>query len=184
MGLSHVDGLARDLAYGARLLRRNPGFSSVVVGTLALAIAAVVTVFSVVDAWLLRPLNFPESEQLVIAFAARPERPAEPAVWLPYRSFLGWRDSSQSFSSLTAAFPREVTFVRGADALSLLGLRVSPEFFATFGVGPILGRPLTTGDDTGPRRLVLSHGLWQRAFGGSADVIGRPVTLSGQTYEV
>src|SRR6266498_4101528 len=88
VGVSLLEEFARDLSYGARLLRRNLGFSTVVVATLAIAIGAAVTVFSIVDAWLFRPLNFPESGRLVIAFAARPERPNEPAVWLPYRAFL------------------------------------------------------------------------------------------------
>jgi putative ABC transport system permease protein len=81
--MSWLNDFVRDLSHGARLLRRNPGFSTVVVATLAIAIGAAVTVFSIVDAWLFRPLNFPEAEHLAIAFAARPERPSEPAVWLP-----------------------------------------------------------------------------------------------------
>src|SRR5262245_45574216 len=84
-----IDDLRRDLAHGARLLRRNPGFAAVAVTTLAAAIAATVTIFSIVDAWLLRPLNFPESNRLVIAFGANPDRPGEPAVWMPYRAYLG-----------------------------------------------------------------------------------------------
>jgi hypothetical protein len=79
------DDLRRDLAHGARVLRRNPGFAAVVLTTLALASALTVTVFSIVDAWLFRPLNFPQADRLVIAFGANPERPSEPAVWMPYR---------------------------------------------------------------------------------------------------
>jgi hypothetical protein len=111
-GVSSVDDLVRDLVHGARLLRRNPGFTTIILATLAIAIGATVTVFSIVDAWLLRPLNFPEAEQLVIGFAARPERPSEPAVWLPYRAYLGWKDRSRSFASVSAAFVRDVTLTR------------------------------------------------------------------------
>jgi hypothetical protein len=101
--ISMRDDFARDLSHGARLLRRNPAFSIVVVATLAVAIGAAVAVFSVVDAWLFRPLNFPDAERLAIAFAARPERPNEPAVWLPYRAFLGWKERSRSLCGLMPA---------------------------------------------------------------------------------
>src|SRR5262245_6608664 len=99
-----IDDLLRDLQYAARALRRNPAFAVVVLPTLAVATGAVVTVFSIVDAWLLRPLNFPQSDRLVIAFAARPERPTEPAVWLPYREYLAWKERSHSFESVAGAF--------------------------------------------------------------------------------
>ncbi len=74
-----------------------------------MAIAATLTVFSIVDAWLLRPLNFPDADRLVIAFAAAPDKPSEPAVWLPYRAYLGWKEQSRSFASISAAFFRGVT---------------------------------------------------------------------------
>ena len=183
-GVSSVDDFVRDLFHGARLLRRNPGFTTIILATLAIAIGATVTVFSIVDAWLLRPLNFPEAEQLVIGFAARPERPSEPAVWLPYRAYLGWKDRSRSFASVSAAFVRDGTLTRLTDAHTLLGLNVSPEFFRTFGVGPLLGRTLSEQDVTGPDAVVLSYGLWQRQFGGATNVIGMPVTLSGILHQI
>lgn len=179
-----LDDFARDLTHGARLLRRNPGFAAVVIATLAIAIGAAVAVFSIVDAWLFRPLNFPEAERLAIAFAARPERPNEPAVWLPYRAFLGWKARSRSFASISAAFPRDVTLTTATDAQSMLGLNVSPEFFRTFGVGPLAGRTLSESDATGPRAIVLTYGLWQRQFGGSAGAIGTSITLSGVPHQV
>ena len=182
--MSLLNDFVRDLSHGARLLRRNPGFSTVVVATLAIAIGAAVTVFSIVDAWLFRPLNFPEAEHLAIAFAARPERPSEPAVWLPYRAFLGWKERSRSFASLSAAFPRDVTLTSASDARAVLGLSVSPEFFRTFGVGPLVGRALSESDVRGPRAVVLSYGLWQRQFGGSDSAIGTSITLSGVPYQL
>jgi hypothetical protein len=82
-----TDDLMRDVAYGLRLLRRYPAFSAVVLTTLAAGIGATVTVFSIVDAWLLRPLPFPNADRLVVGLAATRERPADPAVFLPYRSY-------------------------------------------------------------------------------------------------
>jgi predicted permease len=182
--VNFIEDLLRDLRYAGRALLRNRGFAAVVLTTLAIAIGSVVTVFSIVDAWLLRPLNFPEPDRLVIAFAARPERPAEPAVWLPYRAYAGWKERSRSFESVSGAFRRGVTLTTANDAQSLVGMNVTPEFFRTFGVGALLGRTLSEEDVTGPRTIVLSYGLWQRQFGGATDVIGKAVTLSGIPYQI
>src|SRR4029453_8417399 len=111
-----IDDFRRDLALGARLLRRNPGFAAVVLATLVPSLASTVTVFSIVDAWLFRPLNFPEPDRLVIAFGATLDRPSEPAVWMPYRAYLGWKEQSRSFSSISAAFFKSVTIRTGPDA--------------------------------------------------------------------
>jgi predicted permease len=184
MPLWMLDDLRRDTSYAVRLLRRDPAFTAIVVCTLGVAVAAVVTVFSVVDAWLLKPLNFPRADRLAIAFAARPERPAEPAVFLPYRAFLAWKEQSQSFVTLAAAFPRDVVLTAGSEAQSLLGLAVSSEFFDVFGVAPFAGRSLDRHDENGPPRVVLSYGLWQRRFGGSTNVIGTSVVLGSTPYEV
>jgi putative ABC transport system permease protein len=179
-----IDDFLRDLGHGARLLRRNPGFAAVVLATLALAIGATVTVFSIVDAWLFRPLNFPQSDRLFIAFGANPDRPSEPAVWLPYRAYLGWKDQSRSFTSISAAFFNAVAVTTPGDARSAVGLEVSPKFFETFGVRPLLGRTFAPSDVSGPRVVVLSHGFWQRQFGGSSSAIGSPITLSDVVHEV
>jgi predicted permease len=179
-----IADLSQDLKYAGRTLRRNPGFAAVALPTLAIATGAVVAVFSIVDAWLLRPLNFPHAERLVIAFAARPERPAEPAVWLPYRAYTAWKERSRSFESLSAAFVRDVTLTTAIDAQTVLGLNVTPEFFRTFGIEAFLGRTLSTEDLTGPRAVVLSYGLWQRQFGGSHDVIGKAVALSSVPHDI
>ncbi len=179
-----LNDFTRDLAHGFRLLRRNKGFAAVIVSTLAVAIAATVTVFSIVDAWLLRPLNFPDANRLVIAFAAAPDRPSEPAVWLPYRAYLGWKEQSRSFASVSAAFFRGVTITTPNDARSSVGLDVSPDFFRTLGVAPLLGRTLTESDATGPPVVVLSHGLWLRQFAGSPGVIGTSIRLSDIPHQI
>src|SRR5690348_10539199 len=173
-----IDDFTRDLRYSARLLRKHVSFAAIVVITLALSIGATVTVFSIVDAWLVRPLGFPNAQQLVIAFAATPQRPTEPAVWMPYREYLAWKDRSRSFASLSAAFFRGATIARGTDAVSAMGLTVTPEFFRTFEVAPLIGRTLSMADVDGPPAVVLSHALWQRQFGASASVIGAAIRLS------
>src|SRR5262245_2206391 len=160
--MSFVDDFVRDLRYAARLYLRSPGFTVVVLATLAIAIGATVSIFGIVDAWLVRPLNFPEADRLVVAFAARPERPREPAVWLPYRAYRGWKYLSQSFESVSGAFIHAATVTTGQDAQTVLGLNVTAEFFKTLGVSPLLGRTLSEQDANGPPVVVLSYGFWQR----------------------
>ena len=183
-GVSLVDDFVRDLAHGARLLRRQPAFASVVVLTLAVALGAAVTAFTLADAWLFRPLAFPDADRLIVAFGAAPNRPTEPAVWLPYRAYLAWRGRTRSFSHVSAAFFRGVTVATPTEARSLVGMRVTPEFFDTLGVPPLFGRPLGMTDATGPRTVVLSYGFWQRVLGARQEVIGSSVTLSEERYTV
>ena len=183
-GVSIVDDFRRDVRHGVRLLWRNRGFALVVVCTVAVAIGAAVTAFSIADAWLFRPLSFPQADRLVVAFAAAPQRPTEPAVWLPYRAYESWRDTARSFVSVSGAFFQGATWRTASDARAIVGMRVTPEFFATFGVPPLHGRPLQASDASGPRALVLGHGFWQRALGGSTAVLEAPITLSDVSYTV
>jgi predicted permease len=173
-----------DLQHGIRLLRRNPGFAAVVLTILSVAVGASVTVFSIVDAWLLRPLNFPDANRLVIGLAAQRDRPNEPAVFLFYRSYLGFKAQSQSLASVAAAFRRGYLVTGRGDASSALGMAVSEEFFDTMGVAPVIGRTLSSRDVGGPPATVLSYGFWNQQFGGARDVIGSTVTLNGEPHEI
>jgi predicted permease len=176
--------LTRDLQHGVRLLRRTPGFAAIVLTILSVAIGASVTVFSVVDAWLLRPLNFPDANRLVIGLAAQRDRPDEPAVFLFYRSYLGFKAQSRSLASVAAAFRRSYLVTGRGDASSALGMAVSEAFFDTLGVPPVLGRTLSSRDRGSVKATVLSYGFWQQQFGGARDVIGTTVTLNGDPYEI
>jgi putative ABC transport system permease protein len=178
-----IDDLTRDVQHGARILRRHPGFSFVVLTILSVAIGTSVTVFSIVDAWLLRPLSFPDADRLVIGLAARRERPTEPAVYLAYRSYVAFKERSRTVTGISAAFRRGYVVTGSNDAASALGMAVSEEFFDTMGVAPLLGRTLSAGD-AGTAATVLSYGFWQQQFGGSRDVIGTLVTLNGEPHEI
>jgi hypothetical protein len=182
--LSPLDDLWQDLRHGARLLRRSPAFTLVVTATLAIAIGAVVTVFSITDAWLFRPLRFPHPDRLVVAFAASPSTPGEPAVWMPYRAYLSWRDSVRTLSSVSAAFFQGLTWRTSSGAKSIVAMRVSPEFFTTLGVTPLHGRTLSASDVSGPPALVVGYGFWQCELGGAETVLGTKVTLSEVPYTV
>jgi putative ABC transport system permease protein len=179
-----IDDLRRDLQHGARTLRRSPGFSAMVLAILSVAIGASVAVFSIVDAWLLRPLSFPDADRLVIGLAAQRDRPREPAVFLFYRSYLGFKERSTSLDGVSAAFRRGYLVTGRGDAASVLGMAVTNEFFDTMGVRPVLGRTLTSQDVTGGPAAVISYGFWQQQFGGSREVIGTTVTLNGEPHEI
>ena len=182
--VSRLDDVRRDVRHAIRLLRRHPAFASVVVCTLAVAMGAAVTVFSITDAWLFRPLPFPHADRLTVAFAATPARPTEPAVWMPYRAYLVFSRSARSFSSIAGAAFQQVAWRRGSDAKSVVGMRVTPEFFSTFGVQALRGRTLGAADAGDSPAVVLSHGFWQRELGGDDAVVGSAVTLSDIPHTV
>jgi predicted permease len=183
-GVSLTDDFRMDLRQAVRRLRRAPGVTAVVVCTLAVAIGSTVTAFSLTDAWLFRSLRFPAADRLVVAFMATAARPTEPAVWMPYRAYLSWKESARSFSSVSAAFFTGGTWRSASDAKSLVGMRVTPDFFTTLGVPALRGRHPTAADASGMPTIVLSYGFWQRELGGAEDTVGRAVVLSDVAYTV
>ncbi|MFP2909348.1 ABC transporter permease, partial [Pyxidicoccus sp. 3LFB2] len=177
--------LADDLRFSLRLLLKNRGFTLVSVLTLALAIGANTAIFSVVHGVLLRPLPYPEPQQLVQVL--RREGSGEG----PSQSVLHYTWLTQQapvFSHLTAyeVLPSGFNVVGEGLPERLSGLRVTGTFFDTFGVRPELGRGFLPEEDLpgGGRAVVISHGLWQRRFGGAADVVGQSLTLNDQPYTV
>lgn len=183
-GLVVVSDLRRDTALAIRQLRRSPIFAGVALLTLTLAIGATVSTFSLVDAWLIRPLPFPQADRLMIGLAATHERPNDPAVFLLHRDFVAWKERSRSFESLAAGFRRTYLINTGNDASEAMGLAVSGDFFKCLEVPPLLGRSLSADDSNGPPRAVLSYGLWQRLFGGVPSIVGQTMALNGVTHEI
>jgi predicted permease len=183
-GVSFISDFRGDVRQGLRLLRRAPAATAVMVGTLAIAIGGSATAFSLADAWLFRPLRFPAADRLVVAFMATAARPAEPVVWMPYRAYLPLKESAGAFASVSAVFFHAATWRTSASARSLVGMQVTPEFFATMGVPALHGRHLGASDVGGPPAIVLSYGFWQRELGAATDVVGSGVTLSDVAYTV
>jgi predicted permease len=177
--------LLEDIRFAARILRKNPGFTAVAILTLALAIGANTAIFSVVNGVLLRPLPFPEPDRLYQPIRRTPEW-ISPSLSVPQFTFLSAQ--SQPFSALTAYPALNSGFNLSGDGLPerVLGARVTKSFFEVLRVPPALGRGFQPEEDVpgGPRVVVLSHGLWQRRFGGSPDIIGRSVTLNGEPYTI
>ena len=169
----------QDLRYGARMLMKSPNFTLIAVLTLGLGIGANTAIFSVVNGVLLRPLAYHEPEQIVtlLNYGRGPVSPA---------NFLDFRSGSQSFTQMAAAEAWGATLAGADRAESIGGLRMGEGLFDLLGEQPLLGRTLQSEDYQSGKDhvLVLSHKLWQRAFGGDPNIIGRHITLSGESYAV
>jgi predicted permease len=178
-----MDGLAQDLRYALRQLRKNPGFTMVVVLTLALGIGANTVIFSVVDGVLLRPLPFPQPDQLVTLHENKPNFEGGS---LSYPNFRDWQKDNHTFSAMAIARQYAFSLVGVGDPEQVDGEFVSSDFFRILGVNPLIGRSFLTGEDevgAGPVAMI-SAGLWRRKFGSATDVLGRSITLDAKSYTI
>src|SRR5262245_28938024 len=169
--------MLQDLRYGARMLWKNPGFTLIAVITLALGIGANTAIFSVVNAVLLRPLPFKDPERLVWIWGTLPKfgqthhSPVE---------FLAYQKQQTSFVEMAAYRNMSFTVTGGAEPEHAQGMIVSANYFSLLGVPAALGR--TIQPDDGPSRLaVISYGLWQKRYGGDPNLIGRSLTINGES---
>jgi putative ABC transport system permease protein len=172
----------QDLRYAFRLLAKSPGFTVLAVITLGLGIGANTAIFTVVNAVLLRPLEFRDPSRLVIAA----EKSNFPTISTSYQNYVDWRDQSHSFESLEATRGATITLTGDGEPERLNVRMATAPIFPLLGVNAVLGRTFLAEEDRagGAPVVLLSHGLWQRRFGGSRGVIGKPVTLDSQPYTV
>ncbi|MGH9767132.1 MAG: ABC transporter permease [Blastocatellia bacterium] len=173
----------QDLRYGLRMLAKNPGFSIVAVFTLALGIGANSAIFSVVNGVLLRPMPFEDPDRLIKIWETVPPS-GQSTTSTP--NLKDWREQNTVFTGI-AAYQFSSFNLRGQDSPERLsGATVSPNFFDVVGVRPRLGRAFQIGEDEAGRNRValLSHRLWQGAFGGDASVVGKDISLNGENYTV
>jgi putative ABC transport system permease protein len=175
-----------DLVVGARILRRSPSFTIVALLTLAIGIGANTAIFGVLRSVLLRPLPYPQSEQLVQVWSDhRAIGRAEPE-WLTPPDFADWRDGNTTFTSMAAYQGWGPDLTGSGDPQTVAGLLVSGTFFDVLLAKPALGRLITPADDdsSAPRVVVLTHQFWQRQFGGDPSIVGRQITLNGVPWTV
>jgi predicted permease len=174
--------LYRDLCYGMRMLKRNPGVSAAVVVTLALGIGANTAIFSLVDAVLLRMLPVRDPQSLVVVRALT--RAGKPD-WFSHTDYEWLRDHNQMFSSLAASAPWSSVIDAGDRKERISFLLVSGNYFSTLGVEPAAGRLLTPEDASQKRAVaVISYAYWQSAFGGRADAVGSKLRLDRKSFEI
>ncbi|HET8674420.1 MAG TPA: ABC transporter permease [Blastocatellia bacterium] len=181
-----MKGIWQDLRYGARSLMRTPGFTAVAVITLALGIGANTAIFTIVNAVLLRPLPYPESERLMLVGRTLMGAEADPELSQPKFVFL--RDNVQSFEALTASQePRPTGHLSDENQTDYVRtMMVSADFFHVLGVRPAIGRVFTPSEDSpaGERVVIISDGLWRRRFGADANMIDRTITINGVANRV
>ena len=179
-----MDTLLQDIRHAVRQLSQRPGFTAVVVITLALGIGANSAIFTVVNSVLLRPLTYPDPDRLVLVWERNRAAPQAINVVNP-GNYLDWRDRSGSFTDLAAFGWSSLTFT-GAAPENVPGRMVTPNFFRTLGTAPALGRVFTADEalPSGPAVIVLSDGLWRRRFGADPGVVGRAVSVAGGSVTV
>jgi predicted permease len=175
-----------DLKFAFRQLLKNPGFAAVAVLTLALGIGANTTIFSLLDAVLLKTLPIRDPELLV---AVSPSAPGQPGRGIPfsYPVFREFRDKNAVFSGMVAYSGLPMSMSGGGQTERVLGELVSGNFFAVLGVNPHLGRLFTEADDQAPGAhpvAVISFNFWQRRFGANPGVVGQTISLNGSPFTV
>jgi putative ABC transport system permease protein len=176
--------LAHDIRYGVRMLLKHKAFTAVAVITLALGIGANSAIFSVVNELLLRPLPFRDPERIVMLWEVSPGGRHQNTT--SRANFRAWREQSTSYEHIAAFSDQRLTLTGDFEPEELSGQLALPEIFKVLGVDPLLGRTLLPEDaqPNSPLVAVLSHGLWQRRFGGQASVIGQSINLSGHRFQV
>ena len=179
-----MDTLLQDLRYSFRRLAKSPAFTGIVVLTLALGIGANTAIFSAVNAVLLRPLPYRDSRQLVTIEHLYPSLDLEAPVSVP--GFLDYKGKSRSFTSMAVQTGWQANLTGIDEPVRLQGQRVTGEFFTTLQVPALLGRTLQPGEDSAghDRVAVLSYDAWRRIFGSAPDIVGRSLSLNGESYEV
>ena len=173
----------KDLSYGARNLLKHPGFAAIVIVTLAVGIGASSAIFSVVNTVLLRPLPYAQAERLVTIQELSAEGRL---VQVTPANFLDWRAQNTVFEQLAAILtvPANLALADQAERIDLA--MTSANFFSVFGVEPAQGRLFIPADEQAGHApvVVVSHELWQGRFGGDASLIGKTITLDGNSYTV
>lgn len=178
-----MEKILKDFRHGFRSLLKHRGFSAVAVVTLALGIGANTAIFSVVNAVLLRPLPYPNPDRLVALSARSTDRPD---ISISYPDYLDWRAQQSVFDDMAARLPTGGIITGANEPERVIGRMVTPSFFSTLGVQPLLGRAFTEAENTPGAApvMVISYGLWQRQFGGGSDAIGKQLTYNGEAWTV
>jgi putative ABC transport system permease protein len=178
-----MDNFWTDLKQAVRMLMKKPAFTLIALVTLALGIGANTAIFSVVNAVLLRPLPYPNADRLV----AISENSLEGRdISVAYPDYLDWRAQQSVFEEMSARMPTGGVITGASEPERVIGRLVTPSFFSTLGVQPMPGRAFTEAENSpgAASVMVISHGLWQRQFGGETNVIGKSITYNGEPWTV
>jgi predicted permease len=178
----------QDIRHGLRMLGKAPGFTAVAVLTLAVGIGANTAIFSLLNAVLIRSLPYANPGRLVYVFTPSHDLPQIPieAMGPSNGDYFDIERQAHSFSEITLFDQQSFNLAAAGSAQRVSGVFIQPNFLSTFGVSPLFGRAIESADtEQGNQHVaIISHALWQSTFGGSAQVLGKNVTLDGQNYHV
>ena len=181
----NAEYVVQDLRYGLRMLLKSRGFAIIAIVTLALGIGANTAMFSIVNAWLLRPLPLSSPQELVSVWRTQSQAPRQPAFFNLYHDYLVWASQNRGFRSLAATFEQSYGLTgAGGEPEQVHGAVASWNLFQTVGATPAVGRLFEAEDTRGEPACVISHALWTARFHAANDIVGRTIDLNRKPYRV
>ena len=180
-----LDELSQNVRYALRVVRRQPGYATAAVVTLALGIGASTAIFSVVHGVLLRPLPYAEPDRLITVWEQNVARPSDRNV-VSVPTFEAWRSRARGFEGMAGLVPLPATIPGATSPERVMGAEVSPGYFELLGVAPALGRTFTPEEERsgGANVVVLSDGFWRSRYGADLEVIGKTLSLDGRSHTI
>jgi putative ABC transport system permease protein len=180
-----MDSFLQDFRYAVRTLVKNPGFAALTIACLALGIGVNSTIFSVVDTVAIRPLPFRSPDELVALHTTHQINGVQRGG-VSFLDARDWRERTHAFTEIATVTGRSLTLSDGEEPERLSGATVTWNVFPMIGVQPILGRQFRPEEDTpgGPPVVLLGHGVWQRRYGGDRAIVGRAITVNGNSHTV
>jgi putative ABC transport system permease protein len=180
-----ADGFVQDIRFGLRMLARRPAFTLAATVALALGIGANTAIFSVVNRVLLTSLPYREPDRLIMVWETNRPRSKDRNVISP-ANYLDWQDQNTVFERMAGFFDWRMNLTGVDDPEEISSQLATAEFFDVLGVNPQLGRAFlpNDGQDGVERVAILSHGLWQRRFGGDSNILGRTISLNSRTFTI
>ena len=175
-----------DFLFALRSLRRHPGFSIVAILTLALGIGSTTAIFSVVNDVIIRPLPYPDSDQLIRVWSANQQSGVDRGD-MSGADLLDFGEMTRTLEGIAGFYPYDATWLDDeGNAIKLMAAAASYDFFDVLGINAVLGRTFVAeeGQPGAAQNLVLGHAAWQAFFGGRTDVIGQSVTIEGGAITV
>lgn len=181
-----MKALWQDLAYALRILRKSPAFAAIAIVTLALGIGANTAMFSFVDAWVIKPIPYPQPDRLMVLEAHNIKKGWTQDAVTSTADFLDFQKQTTSFTQTAAWTSWSFNLTGNGQPALVDGARVSWNFFDTLGVKPLLGRAFTAAEDAAgaPHVAILSEGLWKGRYAADPDIIGRRIQINNESYAV
>jgi len=179
-----LESLLGDLRHTFRELRQSPAVTTAIVLTLALGMGANTAIFSLLNAWLLRPLPLKEPQRLVAIWRTDSGAPRDPAYFNLYHDYVVWAEANRTMASLAATFDEPYVLTGAGDPEELHGAVATWNLFSTVGATAETGRLFVADDYNGEPSCVISHAMWVAHFHQSHDIVGREITLNGELYRV